>query len=88
VAANACTDNTAILLQNYQTQPAENVWLPLIWLEEVTPGKSHASNCAIPELCSDLTAFVYDDHRVDEASHPRYDPLLPLYVILFIDYHG
>jgi GT2 family glycosyltransferase len=64
VVANACTDKTAALLQNYQALAAEKDWLPLTWLEEVTPGKSHALNRAIPELRSDLTAFVDDDHRV------------------------
>ena len=66
VAANACTDNTAAFLENYQKQVTEKNWLPLVWLEETTPGKSHALNRAIPELRSELVALVDDDHRVDE----------------------
>jgi GT2 family glycosyltransferase len=66
VVANACTDNTVALLENYQTQAVENDCLPLVWLEEATPGKSHALNRAILELRSDLAALVDDDHRVDE----------------------
>jgi GT2 family glycosyltransferase len=66
VVANACTDNTRTFLEDYQTQAAEENWLPLSWLEEATPGKSHALNRAIPELRSDLVALVDDDHRVDE----------------------
>ncbi|MDB4409753.1 glycosyltransferase, partial [Gammaproteobacteria bacterium] len=66
VVANACTDNTVAFLENYQEQAKEKDWLPLAWLEEATPGKSHALNRAIPELHSELIAFVDDDHRVDE----------------------
>lgn len=66
VVANACTDNTAAFLENYQAQAIEKDWLPLAWLEEATPGKSHALNRAIPELRAELIALVDDDHRVDE----------------------
>jgi GT2 family glycosyltransferase len=65
VVANACTDNTRSFLEDYQARAAKNNWLPLSWLEEATPGKSHALNRAIPELRSDLVALVDDDHRVD-----------------------
>ncbi len=41
-------------------------WLPLQLIEVPTPGKSHALNRAIPEIDTELTAFVDDDHRVDE----------------------
>jgi GT2 family glycosyltransferase len=67
VVANACTDNTAAFLEYYQTQATEKDWLPLVWIEEATPGKSHALNRAILELRSDLAALVDDDHRVDEG---------------------
>lgn len=66
VAANACTDDTVSRIQAYQTRQAESGWLPLRLIEVPTPGKSHALNCAIPEIVSELTAFVDDDHRVDE----------------------
>jgi GT2 family glycosyltransferase len=67
VVANACNDNTSTFLKNYQAQSTEKDWLPLIWLEEATPGKSHALNRAIPELRTELVALVDDDHRVDEG---------------------
>ena len=66
VAANACTDDTVALMQAYQAQQAENNWLPLSVIEVSTPGKSYALNEAIPTIESELTAFVDDDHRVDE----------------------
>jgi len=66
VVANACTDQTSTFLQTYQAQAADRSWLPLDWLAEPQPGKSHALNRAIPELHSDLVALVDDDHRVDE----------------------
>lgn len=66
VAANACTDDTVAQLQAYQAQQQERGWLPLRLLEVPTPGKSHALNRAIPEIETELTAFVDDDHRVDD----------------------
>lgn len=66
VAANACTDDTVARMQAYQARQDEENWLPLRLLEVPTPGKSHALNRAIPEIDSELTAFVDDDHRVDE----------------------
>ena len=66
VVANACTDDTVGRMQAYQAQQAVNNWLPLRVIEVPTPGKSHALNSAIAELDSELTAFVDDDHRVDE----------------------
>ena len=66
VAANACTDDTVAQMQAYQAQQADKNWIPLSVLEVLTPGKSHALNAAIPTIESELTAFVDDDHRVDE----------------------
>lgn len=66
VAANACTDDTVARLQVYQARQAERGWLPLTLIDVPTPGKSHALNRAIPEIDTELTAFVDDDHRVDE----------------------
>ncbi len=65
VVANACTDGTLAFLERYQAQARAAGWLPLHWLAEPTPGKSHALNRAIPHLRGDLVAFVDDDHRVD-----------------------
>lgn len=66
VAANACTDDTRARMQAYQARQAEHDWLPLTLIDVPTPGKSHALNRAIPEIDTELTAFVDDDHRVDE----------------------
>jgi arylsulfatase A-like enzyme/GT2 family glycosyltransferase len=65
VAANACTDDTVVRMQNYTAQQLARGWLPLSLLEVPTPGKSHALNAAIPRLETPLVAFVDDDHRVD-----------------------
>lgn len=65
VAANACTDNTHQYLAKYQQTAKTNV-LPLIWIEEPTPGKSNALNSAIPKLTADVIAMVDDDHRIDK----------------------
>ncbi|MHB1436290.1 MAG: glycosyltransferase family 2 protein, partial [Thiobacillus sp.] len=66
VAANACTDDTVARMGTYQAQQDTQGWLPLRLIEVPTPGKSHALNRAIPEIDTELTAFVDDDHRVDE----------------------
>ena len=66
VAANACTDDTVTRMQAYQARQTEQAWLPLTLIEVPTPGKSHALNATIPLVDSELTAFVDDDHRVDE----------------------
>lgn len=63
VAANACTDSTHALLEQYQTKTDR--LLPLLWFAEPRPGKSFALNSAIARLKTDITAFVDDDHRVD-----------------------
>lgn len=67
VAANACSDGTHSMLEDYvQRQPSSHL-LPLKWFPEPVPGKSNALNSAIPRLRGRLVAFVDDDHRVDEA---------------------
>ncbi|MDP2266415.1 MAG: glycosyltransferase, partial [Thiobacillus sp.] len=66
VAANACTDDTIVRMQAYQTQQSANQWLPLSVIVVPAPGKSHALNEAIPQIKTGLIAFVDDDHRVDE----------------------
>ena len=66
VAANTCTDDTVVRMLAYQSQQADKGWLPLRVIEVPTPGKSHALNRTIPEIDAELTAFVDDDHRVDE----------------------
>jgi len=66
VAANACTDDTAVRMLAYQSQQAGKGWLPLRLIEVLTPGKLHALNRTIPEIDTELPAFVDDEHRVDE----------------------
>jgi arylsulfatase A-like enzyme/GT2 family glycosyltransferase len=67
VAANACTDDTAARMRAYQLQANDKSWLPLRLIEVPTPGKSYALNHAIPEIKTELVAFVDDDHRVDHG---------------------
>nr|QNO45274.1 hypothetical protein GHMBFEBI_00008 [Methanosarcinales archaeon ANME-2c ERB4]QNO46804.1 hypothetical protein FAOAFBCF_00002 [Methanosarcinales archaeon ANME-2c ERB4] len=65
VVANACSDNTIRWLRSYQQVARDDRMLPLRWVEEPTPGKSHALNRAIAHLTTSVVAFVDDDHRVD-----------------------
>jgi len=62
VVANACTDGTHDYLTAYD---ATSGALPLEWIAEPVPGKSHALNCALPMVTDPVVAFVDDDHRVD-----------------------
>lgn len=62
VVANACSDGTHTFLSEYDAGTDD---LPLRWIEEPTPGKSHALNRALPMLTHPVIAFVDDDHRVD-----------------------
>jgi len=63
VVANACTDNSLEDLEQFHEKNRDS--LPLNWIEEPSPGKSHALNRALPLITSELVAFVDDDHRVD-----------------------
>ena len=66
VVANACTDGTHDLLENYrQHKNIDGHSIPLEWIIEPTPGKSYALNSASSKLTSDVVALVDDDHRVD-----------------------
>ena len=69
VVANACTDDTHDLIAAYPHNTKSGIdkreALPLRWVAEPLPGKSHALNRAIPLLTAELVAFVDDDHRVD-----------------------
>ena len=63
VVANHCSDGTHELLNAYVSAPGDR--LPLRWIAEPAPGKSHALNRALPEVDTPVVAFVDDDHRVD-----------------------
>lgn len=66
VVANRCNDGTHELLERYVAEWRDGGGrLPLRWIAEPTPGKSHALNRALPEVDTPLVAFVDDDHRVD-----------------------
>ena len=81
VIANACTEGTHALLDRYARQSADS--LPLRWLAQPIPGKSHALNLALEHLDTPLVAMVDDDHRIDAdylvniidgtAAHPDAD---------------
>ena len=65
VAANACSDGTHNLLENYRERQTQTGQIRMEWFQERTPGKSYALNSAIPRLTGDVVAFVDDDHQVD-----------------------
>jgi GT2 family glycosyltransferase len=77
VVANACTDDTEILLRHYIAESAAKTGkatpasgppeqpIPLRWLSDPVPGKSHALNLSLPQTRGQVIAFVDDDHRVD-----------------------
>ncbi|MCU0963690.1 MAG: glycosyltransferase [Burkholderiaceae bacterium] len=81
VVANACRDGTHAALEAYRESAARDGLLPLAWLAEPTPGKSHALNRGAEALRSSWVAIVDDDHRVAEdfllrieqaiAAHPQ-----------------
>lgn len=64
VVANACSDDTPAWLS--EVVKNSKYPLPMRWMEDPEPGKSHALNFAIPRSPGNLIAFVDDDHRVDE----------------------
>jgi len=66
VIANACTDNTAIKLQEYKQRQIGNHLFPLEFVEEPKAGKSYALNKALTLIKSGWICFIDDDHRIDE----------------------
>jgi len=64
VIANACTDNTIIQLNSYQSKQ-NKILLPLTVIEEPRPGKSFALNHAIDIIDIGFIGFIDDDQRVD-----------------------
>jgi glycosyltransferase involved in cell wall biosynthesis len=81
VVANACRDGTHAALEAYCERAARDGLLPLTWLAEPAPGKSHALNRGAAALRSQWVAVVDDDHRVSDdflmrieqaiAAHPQ-----------------
>ena len=65
VIANACTDETAEVLQKHRSLAPSRDKPALLWDEEPRLGKSHALNRGIGLLDSDWVMFTDDDHRVD-----------------------
>ena len=66
VVPNACTDETHARMDAYSGQTADQGRLPLRWIPEPTPGKSHALNRGASALKEGWVAIVDDDHRVAE----------------------
>jgi arylsulfatase A-like enzyme/GT2 family glycosyltransferase len=66
VIPNACSDATHAQLDDYRVRAAAQGLLPLRWVAEPVPGKSHALNRGAAELDGDWVAIVDDDHRVAE----------------------
>ncbi len=64
VVANACSDTTHALLEDYQARQSADDHLPMSWFAEPIPGKSYALNSAIPRLRADLIFLEDDDQRV------------------------
>ena len=64
VVANACTDDTTRVLEEYVSEAQAGQKLHLRWVEERKSGKSHALNRAIGMIPDGLVSFVDDDHRV------------------------
>ncbi len=65
VVANACHDDTHALLERERNLSLKDpTRLPLEWMTEPTPGKSHALNTGIASIQTDILTLVDDDHRV------------------------
>lgn len=64
VVANACQDGTEAMLAAYRERQAAEGWLPLSWMAESRPGKSHALNTGLERVTSDIVFLEDDDQRV------------------------
>lgn len=67
IVANACSDGTAALLDDYRRHAEAKNRLPLRWIEEPRPGKSRALNLALPQLSAPIIALVDDDQRAGDT---------------------
>ena len=79
VVANACTDATHAKLEDYRRRAVHERFLPLTWLAERTPGKSHALNRGAEALEGDWVAVVDDDHRVSADFLVRIDQAISMH---------
>ncbi len=66
VVDNGSTDNTAEIVDGFVKEKA----LPIRYLCEPTPGKSHALNSGVMEARSDFFVFVDDDVILDDGWYP------------------
>ncbi|MDO8845970.1 glycosyltransferase family 2 protein [Methylicorpusculum sp.] len=66
VIANACTDNTVKKLKDYQYHHHNTNTVPLLFEEELRPGKSYALNHAIRCVKTGFLCFMDDDQRIDK----------------------
>lgn len=65
VVANACSDETICLLNNYKNKQNNDNLIPLEFTEELRPGKSFALNKALEIINKGWVCLVDDDHRID-----------------------
>ncbi|MDO8953191.1 MAG: glycosyltransferase [Draconibacterium sp.] len=66
VIANACSDDTVTKLREYQYHQSQNNDLPLLFEEELRPGKSYALNHAVHCVETGFLCFMDDDQRIDK----------------------
>jgi glycosyltransferase involved in cell wall biosynthesis len=64
VSANACTDKTHALLEDYCRHQDRRGLVPLAWIAEPRPGKSYALNSAIPHISGGWVFLEDDDQRL------------------------
>lgn len=65
VVANACSDETIFLLNNYINKQNHDNLIPLEFTEELRPGKSFALNKSFELIKNGWVCLVDDDHRID-----------------------
>ena len=64
VVANHCSDDTLARVAEFEAaHPSTN--LRLYWIEESTPGKSHALNAALAHTRHETLCFVDDDQVIE-----------------------
>jgi len=66
VVANNCSDDTLHRLETFRATHPHDA-LRVDWIEEPTPGKSHALNAAIRRTDHDVLCFIDDDQVVERG---------------------